>query len=77
MLVTYMRPSEPLKLLKEDLLAPARGLSASWICFAFRQERGVASKTYATDESIDLSCKWAPYLSSVAAALRTGGPKAK
>ncbi|CAK0907840.1 unnamed protein product [Prorocentrum cordatum] len=77
MLVTYMRPSEPLKLLKEDLLAPARGLSASWICFAFRQERGVASKTYATDESIDMSCKWVPYLSSVVAALRTGGPKAK
>ncbi|CAK0901265.1 unnamed protein product [Prorocentrum cordatum] len=77
MLVTYMRPSEPLKLLKEDLLAPAHGLSASWICFAFRQERGVASKTYATDESIDLSCKWVPYLSSAVAALRVGGPKSK
>ncbi|CAK0882805.1 unnamed protein product, partial [Prorocentrum cordatum] len=77
MLVTYMRPSEPLKLLKEDLLAPAHGLSASWICFAFRQGRGAASKTYATDESIDLSCRWVPYLTTVVAALRAGDPKAK
>ncbi|CAK0886357.1 unnamed protein product [Prorocentrum cordatum] len=77
MLVTYMRPSEPLKLLKEDLLAPAHGLSASWICFAFRQGRGAASKTCATDESIDLSCRWVPYLTTVVAALRAGDPKAK
>ncbi|CAK0813206.1 unnamed protein product [Prorocentrum cordatum] len=77
MLVTYMRPSEPLKLLQGDLLAPAHGLSASWICFAFRQGRGAASKTCATDESIDLSCRWAPYLTTVVAALRAGDPKAK
>eukprot|EP00959_Pyramimonas_sp_CCMP1952_P208624 4364201-Pyramimonas_sp.AAC.1 len=55
MLVTCVRPSEPLELLKEDLLAPAHGLSAPWICFALGQERGQAS-TCATDESIDLSC---------------------
>ncbi|CAK0840736.1 unnamed protein product [Prorocentrum cordatum] len=77
MLVTYMRPSEPLKLLQGDLLAPAHGLSASWICFAFRQERGQSSKTYATDESIELSCQWAPFLATVAAALKRGRPKEK
>ncbi|CAK0847447.1 unnamed protein product, partial [Prorocentrum cordatum] len=77
MLVTYMRPSEPLKLLKEDLLSPAHGLSASWICFAFRQERGQSSKTYATDESIELSCQWAPFLATVATALKRGRPKEK
>eukprot|EP00959_Pyramimonas_sp_CCMP1952_P005482 115329-Pyramimonas_sp.AAC.1 len=65
MLVTYMRPSEPLKLLKEDLLALAHGLSASWICRAFRQGRGQSSKTYATDESIELSCQWVPFLATV------------
>ncbi|CAK0839775.1 unnamed protein product, partial [Prorocentrum cordatum] len=38
-------------------------------------ERGGASETYATDESIDLSCRWASCTSTLAAALRQGNPR--
>eukprot|EP00959_Pyramimonas_sp_CCMP1952_P388492 8140478-Pyramimonas_sp.AAC.1 len=75
--VTYMRPAEQLKPLKEDLFAPAHGPSASWICFAFWQERGAASRTCATDKIIDLSGEWVPFLSSVLAALQAGDSKSK
>jgi len=76
MVVTYMRPSEPLVLLKEDLLPPRPGLSRSWIALVFRQERRERSKVYADDESVDMLNEIAPWFDTIVAALHSGNPKA-
>ena len=36
---------------------------------------GETSKTYAADESIDLSCRWTTYRGTIASALKQGNPK--
>ena len=44
---------------------------------AFREERADRSKTYASDESIDMSSAFLPCLGRLCGILKVGGPKAR
>ena len=61
---------------RSDLLAPQRSVSTSWLCLVFRSEREDRSKTLATDESLELTCQWAPYFHRICAKLKQGDPDA-
>ena len=56
MLVCYMRPSEPLRILVKDLQRPVANISQHWQLSLFPEERPARSKTYASNDSIELSC---------------------
>ena len=61
-LSTYMRPSEPLLILCQDLVPPTPGVSREWHVSLFPEERAARSKTYAVNDSFCLSSSICPFL---------------
>ena len=72
LVVAYMRPSEPLTVRRGDLVAPTAGVSRAWHVQLYPEERPARSKTYAANDSVELTAKWAPWLGTVCEALSQG-----
>ena len=75
MVTTYMRPSEPLGLQKQDLVEPVGGVSRHWAVILFPDSRSARSKVYAKNETVDLHNKLAPWLEQLSPTLAKGRPK--
>ena len=70
----YMRPSEPLGILRGDLQKPVLNVSRRWQLLLFPEERSDRSKTFAANDSIAMHCQWATWLPLTAEVL-ADGPK--
>ncbi len=70
----YMRPSEPLGILRGDIQKPVTNMTLRWQLLLFPEERGDRSKTFAANDSIEIHCQWPPWLPLTAEVL-ADGPK--
>ena len=75
MVVTYMRPSEPLTIRKADLMKPVDGVNKYWSLLLFPEHRRARSKVMASNDSIELYAPWAPWMTRVCEALADGDPE--
>ena len=71
-LTTYMRPSEPLSILRGDLVSPVPNVSKDWHINLFPEERAERSKMYAANDSVCLTTKLAPWLDEILPTLSKG-----
>jgi hypothetical protein len=72
MVTTYMQPGKPLTVRRGDLVAPVRGVSVEWHVNLFPEERPDRSKTYASNDSVCLTTKLAPWFPRLMRALAKG-----
>ena len=72
LVATYMRPNEPLKILKGDVVQPVANVSREWLVNLFPEERDDRSKTYAANDSVSLHVSWAPWFQDLLPALVKG-----
>ena len=72
LVATYMRPGEPLKIRRGDLVAPVRHVSHEWMVNLFPEERLHRSKALAANESVSLLIHWAPWFSQLVPLLAKG-----
>ena len=64
-LSTYMRPSEPLLVQRQDVVPPEPSIAKDWHVTLFPEERPARSKTYAVNDSICLTTSISPFLPEV------------
>ena len=72
MLACYTRPKELLSVQVQDLQRPVPGVSNHWHINLFPESRTNRSKVLASDDSLELSCAWMPFLAQTAEVLAQG-----
>ena len=74
MVTTYMRPSEPLRIQRQDLVPPTAGVCREWCVLLFPETRAARSKVLAKNETVDLQTQIAPWLPGICKTLQQGTP---
>ena len=71
MVVTYMRPGEPLTIRRRDLRRPLPGINRHWHVILF-QKRSARSKVLAANDSVEVWAPWADWITKACESLADG-----